>query len=534
MDKKLGFFILFSVLSSHFLCNKLHAQLSNSYNLPLVVINTNGKNIPDEPKIKVQIGIIDNGPGQLNLPSDSSNIYNGWALIEKRGNSSQQFPKKSYGFETIDQSGAKLNVKLLGLPEENDWVLYAPYSDKSMMRNALMYQLSREMGFYAPRTKFCELFLNGVYQGVFLLTEKIKQDKNRVDISKLNPDDISGDELTGGYILKVDWAEAGNGWYTTYSHKGEDPNANAMILYVDPNVDNLKTEQKNYIRNYVTQFENSLKSTDFNNTQTGYPNYIDVPSFLDFIICNELSNNVDAYSLSTFFYKDKDSKGGKLTMGPLWDFDLAFGNSDYGGYQGTFSYDTYLDPAPKWFTRLLEDASFSNSLNCRWKELRGKVLKMENVISLIDSMSFTLAEAQGRNNSKWNLYGRYVWPNDFVGKTYKEEIDYMKGWINERFNWLDINLPGKCSLVSDDPALKNPIGFSLYPNPNNGKFRISIDESNNTELNYKIFNFQGQLIKSGQLNSAVTEFNIEGLSKGIYIFKHEELGHQWINKFLVQ
>lgn len=179
------------------------SQLSTSLtsNLPIVIINTQGLTIPDEPKMTAKMKIIYNGEGVINSISDSLYHYDGWIGIERRGSSTQQFQKKSYSLETRLESGENNNVELLGLPRENDWILYAPFSDKTLMRNALIFTLSNETGWYAPRTRFCEVILNDEYMGVYVFMEKIKRDRNRVDIAKLNPDDTEGDQLTGGYIM---------------------------------------------------------------------------------------------------------------------------------------------------------------------------------------------------------------------------------------------------------------------------------------------------------------------------------------------
>ena len=155
--------------------------------LPLIMIDTYGADIPDEPRIPAYMGIISNESGTNNV-SDSFNNYDGHITIERRGNSSQWNDKTPYRFETVDEDGENNNVELLGMPEENDWVLYAPWQDKTMIRNVLIYQLSNDIGRYAPRTRFAELFLNDEYMGVYVLMEKIKRDNNRIDISKLNPD----------------------------------------------------------------------------------------------------------------------------------------------------------------------------------------------------------------------------------------------------------------------------------------------------------------------------------------------------------
>src|SRR5665811_1630254 len=185
-------------------------------NLPLIYINTNGRQIPDNPKISAEMGIIWNGPGETNQTSNSFNHFNGKISIEIRGSSSQMFPKKSYGFETKDELGEDMDFPLLGLPEEEDWILYAPYSDKTLIRNVLTFVLAEPLGHYTPRCRFVELFLNNKYQGVYVLMEKIKRDKNRVDIANLKLEDNAGDELTGGYIVKIDktTGSGGRGWYS--------------------------------------------------------------------------------------------------------------------------------------------------------------------------------------------------------------------------------------------------------------------------------------------------------------------------------
>jgi hypothetical protein len=181
------------------------SQTFTSSNLPIVIIETNGQTIPDEPKINVDMGIIYNGPGQMNYITDPYNEYDGIVGIERRGNSSQYyFPKKQYAFETRDSLSMNLNVSLLGMPEENDWILHAPYSDKTLMRNVLAYKMASDLGDYASRTAYCEVVINGDYKGVYVLMEKIKRDVNRVNITELDENDIAGDSLTGGYMVKIE------------------------------------------------------------------------------------------------------------------------------------------------------------------------------------------------------------------------------------------------------------------------------------------------------------------------------------------
>jgi hypothetical protein len=181
----------------------------SSSSLPIVVINTGGQTIVDDPRIIATMGIIHNAPLRNNI-TDPFNNYNGQIMIEFRGSSSQSFPKKAYGFETQDILGENNNVSLVGMPAENDWILYAPYSDKALIRNTLTYHFGNQLMEYAPRTKMCELVINGEYRGVYVLMEKIKQDQNRVDIADLTINDIAGDSLSGGYILKVDKTTGGS------------------------------------------------------------------------------------------------------------------------------------------------------------------------------------------------------------------------------------------------------------------------------------------------------------------------------------
>ena len=173
--------------------------------------------------------------------------------IEIRGSSSQMFPKKQFAIETQDNNGNNNNVSILGLPPENDWILYAPYSDKSLIRNYLAYKLARDMGRYSSRTRFCELLVNGDYKGLYIIMEKIKRDDNRIDISKLETDETSGDDLTGGYIIKIDkWSgENNDGWFADLP---DEPYTGFYYLYHYPKPDEIVLEQEEYIRAYTVSY----------------------------------------------------------------------------------------------------------------------------------------------------------------------------------------------------------------------------------------------------------------------------------------
>ena len=277
-------------------------SILSSSNLPIVVINTNGQDIPDDPKISADMGIIYNGEGQRNKLTDPFNEYNGKIAIEIRGQSSQMFPMKSYSVDLKKASGSSLDQALLGMPAESDWVLYAPYTDKTLMRNVLAYTLAAKTGHWAPRCRYVELVLNGDYRGVYVLLEKIKRGKNRVDIPKIAATDLSGDALTGGYIFSLD--KDPDGLYSTPS--------NRQFSYVYPKLADIKDEQAAYLKSYVDAFEAALSASNYQDPENGVRKYADLASFIDYFIVNEVSRNVDGYRLSTFFHKNRESAGGKI------------------------------------------------------------------------------------------------------------------------------------------------------------------------------------------------------------------------------
>jgi len=424
-----------------------------SSNLPIVIIDTHGQTIPDAYRIKADMKIIYNGPGQRNFVNDPPNNYNGKIAIELRGSSSQMFPKKQYALETQDADGENLNVELLGLPRENDWILNGPYSDKSLIRNVLIYRLARDLGHYASRTRFCELVLNGDYRGVYILMEKIKRDKHRVAISKLKPDEISGDDLTGGYIVKIDKkaGEEVDGWYSVFPPYPQSPHR-IYYQYHYPKPDKIVAEQKTYIQDFIFRFEKTMLGPDFQDAQQGYRPLVDLDSFVDYFILNEISRNVDGYRLSAYLYKDKDSDDPRLHAGPIWDFNLAFGNADYyeafspQGWQVYINHNAQFvswdDPfqVPFWWEKFMTDSIFVKHVVRRWRDLRGNLLSQERLFALIDSYADTLNEAQQRNFERWPVLGKYVWPNYFIGHTYGEEIAYLKNWLAQRLQWMDEQL----------------------------------------------------------------------------------------------
>lgn len=518
----------------------------NSSNLPIVNINTNGQNILDNTRIVADLGVIYNGGTSRNYTSDPFNNYNGKISIEYRGSSSQGFPKKSFSLETQDALGENNNVSILDMPIENDWVLYAPYSDKSLIRNVLTYQLGESLDRYAPRTQLCELLINNEYQGVYVFTEKVKRDDNRVDIAKLTVNDTIGDDLTGGYILKIDKSTNGFGFnwdspilppFTT--------NANINFKLHYPKENKELPVQSAYIENYVTAFENSLNGPDFTDSLLGYRNFIDVSSFIDFFILNEVTRNVDGFRLSTYFYKDKDSKGGKLSLGPLWDFNLAFGNADYcqgsltTGWGSDFNQncsDTYT--IPFWWNKLKTDTTYINELKCRWDSLRVHQMHTDSIFLSIDSLVVQLDESQERNFMKWSILDSYVWPNNYVGLSYENEITYLKNWIEDRVVWMDDNMPGNCIYVEPEPVdtvvtpidttvipidstvsileLNEAFKVQIYPNPAKDIATIAFQGYSINERALNIVDMNGALLHSYRSAEKQVIINLTSYPKGVY------------------
>ena len=557
--------ILFSLLLL-FICqaqiyagNKLTDFTSS--NLPIIIINTNSLSIPyDNPRIVADMGIIYNGQGERNNFSDSLNNYSGKISIEIRGSSSSGWSKKSYGIETQNEDGSNNSVSLLGLPEENDWILYASYYDRSFLRNVLTCKLANEMGWYASRTKFCELVLNGEYQGIYVLMEKIKRDKNRVDISKLNPDEISGDDVTGGYIIKVDkegWKPGIDSEYPPF------PGASQTIRYQFhyPDADDIVEEQVSYLSNFIGTFEYVMNGNSYADNISGYPKYLDVESFADYFILNELSKNVDGYRLSAYMYKDKDSNGGKLTAGPVWDHNFSFGNIGYNDsqYYSGWQLGFFLEDegyktgdgfqVPFWWKKLITDSSFVQLIIDRWWDYRQDILNIDYLNNYIDAVADTLDEAKDRNFEIWIGPGDQKlpedgWfpPSDHISyfQSYFDEIEYLKNWTADRITWIDENIEILLSdtYPGDFKSYEYKLGQNI-PNPVNSETVIPYELSRTAYVRINIYNLLGEkvttLVNSTQYKGehSVT-WRPHGLSNGIYLYEIRVGNFRAVKKLLLQ
>ena len=442
-----------------------------SSNLPVVIIHTTSS-INADNKVSGTMKIINNGPGKLNSITDSPTDYNGAIGIKWRGESSLNFNQKKYTIETRDIAGNDSAVSILGMPKEADWVLLAPYNDVSMVRDVYAYQLWNQMGHWGPRTQMCEVVVNNEYMGVYAFCESIKRDKNRVDINKMDEEDISGRTLTGGYIVRIDAFDKDDVTFTSKvkgiqtqqwgwgGQQAQAANVTWTIYY--PKKDDLQPEQKAYIQSYVDSTELAIQSDDFTDTEKGYPHFIDMASFVDYFIHTELSLNADGFKRSAYFYKDRDKKDGtrgKLFAGPVWDFNLAYGNCNFCNankikswvYQGCET-----NPTPTMWRRLLEDKTFRDYVKTRYTELRKSILSEEAINQFLDSYAELLDQAKDRQLTKYKEvlkssnpwgWGATSFYAAYQVSSYKEEIVTVKNWFKQRLAFLDANLPGEVNAI---------------------------------------------------------------------------------------
>jgi hypothetical protein len=492
----------FGVVLNLFFCGVVTAQNLISSNLPIVLIDTQGQTIMDSPKINVQMKIIYNGANQRTRPSDAANVYQGIAGIEFRGSSSQLFPKKAYGFELRDEKGEGREVALLGMPKEEDWILFASYNEKSLLHNALAMKMARDLGMYASRTQHVEVIVNGRYEGVYLLMEKIKRVAGRLNIAKLTDRDNSGDALTGGYIFKID-KPTGSGGSIGWFSKVRSPTLNARVQYLFeyPDFDEITSAQKSYLIAKVDSAEAALNSVNFTDPQVGYRRFYDGLSFAHIFLMNEVSRNVDGYRISTFFHKDRDSKGGKIKAGPAWDYDLAFGNANYCDGNQTYGWSYLFGnvcpgdglQVPFHWKRMLEDPSFVSELNDEYQRMRKGPWKTDKLMAHIDSLANVLQESQQRNFQRWPVLGQYIWPNPTsIPTTWMGEILELKQWLTQRLAWLDANMPGTITAV--EPEVPHEISVEITPNPFTDEAHIHIHTPRPMEVLAEVFDLNGKLI----------------------------------------
>ncbi len=433
----------------------------DSTNLPIVWIDVDGDSIMRDKRIEGRMKIIYNGEGRTNyadtLAHPGQHVdYDGYIAVRHRGNSTyNDSPKKPYSFRTLDgplrHSGKKHKVSLLGMGKDNNWALLAPYADKSMMRDLLTWEIARPWMEYVPQGRYCELFLDGTYYGVYILSEVVSKGKHRLNLKKPGHE---GDAVTGDYLMEVDCNDA-----VTYRSKYHPVSATGvpyqdrfiLFQFKSPDYEDLKKGQLAYITSRINQMENALASTWHSDPVKGYRKYIDVQSFVDYQLIMELCHNVDAYRLSGKFYKRRDSVDPRFKM-VVWDTDLAYGNADHrqSWRTDTWAYqnndilyqekDVYL--VPFWWYRLNNDPYYQAQVKARWAEFRQGNLRDDRLMAVVDSLAtvLTACGAMERNSQAWPRWGVHVWPNHYVAKSFDDEVTYLKQWLAKRIEWLDEQL----------------------------------------------------------------------------------------------
>jgi CotH kinase protein/Secretion system C-terminal sorting domain len=461
LKNKILFTLLIYLVSTLF----TSGQAFTDSNLPIVIINTdNSAPILDDPRVLGTMKIIYRGPGERNYVSDQNNPqylnYNGRIEIEIRGSSSQERPKKQYGFTTLMPDNlTNNNVKLLGMPAENDWILNAMVFDPALMRDYLCYNLSRQIGEYASRTAYCELIINGGYKGLYLLQEKVKVDNNRVNVTKITRTDNSLPSITGGYIIKSDKTTGGDPVAWTM----KDWNGNEVAFIHDfPNPEDITAYQSLYIHNRFTFLEIAAL-TGNTSSPDGFQYVIDIPSFIDYMIISELSSNADAYMFSTYYHKDRN---GRLRAGPIWDNDLTFGNDLFfwgldRSKTNVWQFANGDNEGARFWRDLFSNDDFRCALGKRWTLLTqpGQPLNQSVLEAFIDQTAAYISEAVVRNNLLWGNTG-----------VHQQRLQEIKTFISNRIPWISNNLlvSSSCGSVSLPPLVISKIMYhpavsALYP-----------------------------------------------------------------------
>ncbi|MDO9280506.1 MAG: CotH kinase family protein [Pseudomonadota bacterium] len=402
--------------------------------LPLLLVHAEGAIVPDE-RVAATVELIVAHDGTLTGVGDAPRALQSRAAIEGRGSSSAFFPKHSYNLELQDAAGEDVALSVLGLPPEADWVLYGPYNDKTYVRDALAYRLIRRLGGYAPRVRFVEAFVDERYVGIYQITEKPELDGDRVDLPRPAP--TAAGDLTGGYLFKIEGGGPEDAWFI--SARG------SPYEFRDPGADEISPAQRAYLTGWIDAFEAGMAAGD------DPAAWIDVPSFVDYVLVNELARNVDAYRRSTYLHKAPASLGGRLHAGPVWDFNIAWGNVDYcGGWEAeglvweAESVCADWSRIPTWWITLLRDPRFTQPLRCRWELLRSGELSDAALGATLDALTLPLVNAEPRDHGLWRTLGWELWPNWYVGETWADELAYLEDFTRRRAAWLDAELPGTC------------------------------------------------------------------------------------------
>lgn len=415
--------------------------------LPLVIIDTEGVEIPGkilkeswetinqkmiystaadgEKTIEADMKIVDNEE-TMNHPHDTYSLDTR-INIRIRGDDSRRFRKKGYELRLIKEDGTNNPLEMMGMDAHHEWVMHGPFLDKTLMRNYISYNIAGEMMDYAPNVRFCELILNGEYQGVYVMTESITAGK---DGARLTMDVSKSGQTYTGYLLRLDnypqEDKASLNNFTDYTMR-----TSQQIEIYYPGKTKMTEEMKRSINNDFSSFEKALYSYDYDSKDFGYDKYIDVESFVDYFLLNELTYNGDAGSKSTYIYKDTNNRYHMC----VWDFNNAFDNYRFQmGYEGFFMVDAV------WFKMLLKDEDFVKQIVERYYALRENYFDEAYLMNCIDNTDAYLGDAVNRNFEVWDddLSSMYQYNRDCGN--HEEEVEKMKIWLHNRLQWLDENI----------------------------------------------------------------------------------------------
>lgn len=474
------------------------AQTFTSSNLPIVLITTDtdpvtGTHYPIEQSVKTYgtLRIIYHPDGSRNELADQNNPaflnYDGRFAIRIRGQSTTVLPKKQFRIYTYQGDDVtNNNVSLLGMPEENDWILNGLGFDPLLIRDRISYDLFRSTGNYATRGKYCEVMINGEYQGIYMLSENIKRDSDRLNIAELLATENTQPAVSGGYITKCDKLSEGDNVAWAY-----DTHIGGWVDFVHdtPEPGEITTTQHNYIRNVFDNFKNTAASQNIS-TSNGFPSIIDIPSFVDFILVNEFAANVDAYQYSTYFHKDR---GGKLRAGPVWDFNLTYGNDLFiWGFDRSFywvwQFDNGDNVGARFWKQLYDNPQFRCYLSRRWNELSapGQCFHFPTISQKIDSLSNLLNEARPREQQRWQSIGSPM--------EYQANLLAMKTWIQNRINWMNeqIGSVSGCQFPAIRPIVISKIHYNpkaVSPYSSNDLEFIELTNHSNSSVNISGYYF---------------------------------------------
>lgn len=428
-----------------------HAEGEFCTHLPLMVIDTGGEEIPgrgmkDEngeylglsvtadgaDRITTEMQVMDSAT-ENNHPTDEPTVESR-AVIHVRGNSSRYFDKVGYRLELVDENGGNNPQSLMGMDAHHEWALHGPFLDKTLMRNYMWYNIAGECMEYAPNVRFCELILNGEYQGVYVLTEMIGNGKEG---ARLNMEVDARDNTYTGYLLRLDrYDNSQEDWLrslTTYSYRNDD----ALKLEVEyPGAKKLTPEMRESIKADFSAFEKGLYSYDFDSKRYGYRAQVDVDSFVDYLILNEFTANYDAGSYSTYIYRDVS---GKLKM-CVWDFNNACDNYQEGSVTQVQHFEVHRK---LWFNMMMKDEYFTERVIARYRELRQTYLNEKYLLNYIDEVEEYLGPAIDRNFEVWG----YSFEDDTLLEPpernihhYRKAIWQLKDFIRQRGRWMDENI----------------------------------------------------------------------------------------------